>query len=293
MKKVIIYICLTAFFFGTMEVSLKVAGSSLDPLQITFLRFLAGGALLVPFAVQERKHLDLAPIRRGDWLWFVLMGAVNVCFSMTLYQVSLNYLNASTGAVLLCCNPLFTMIFAHIMTKDDKIDRRKIVSMSLGLVGILLMVRPWDVQEGNTLHGALIMLTAAAGFGLYTVLGGKTVARTGVFTQTAASFLLGCAALLPVLLLTGRPVFEGAAENLPLIAYTSICVTGIGYLCYFLAIKNSSATTASIVFFLKPVVAPVFAVLILHEAIEWNMLCGIALILFSSGIMIWGRRRAA
>ena len=36
MKKVVIYVCLTAFFFGTMEVALKVAGGSLDPIQMTF-----------------------------------------------------------------------------------------------------------------------------------------------------------------------------------------------------------------------------------------------------------------
>ena len=35
MKKVMAYICLAAFLFGTMEVALKTAGDSLDSIQLT------------------------------------------------------------------------------------------------------------------------------------------------------------------------------------------------------------------------------------------------------------------
>ena len=50
--------------------------------------------------------------------------------------------------------------------------------------------------------------------------------------------------------------------------------------------KNSNASTASIVFFLKPVIAPVFAVIFLSEIITYNMFIGIGLILAASYILI-------
>ena len=53
MKKVITYIILTAFLFGTMEIALKIAGSTFDSIQLTFLRFLIGGLVLAPFGVAE------------------------------------------------------------------------------------------------------------------------------------------------------------------------------------------------------------------------------------------------
>lgn len=55
MKKVYFFVVLTAFLFGTMEVALKLAGSELDPFQLTFLRFFIGGVLLLPFAAAELK----------------------------------------------------------------------------------------------------------------------------------------------------------------------------------------------------------------------------------------------
>ena len=59
-------------------------------------------------------------------------------------------------------------------------------------------------------------------------------------------------------------------------------VTGLGYICFFQAIRKSNATTGSVAFFIKPVIAPIFAVLILGESILWSMVLGIALILTAS-----------
>ena len=39
----VLYILITAFCFGTMEVALKIGGTSFAPLQMNFHRFLIGG----------------------------------------------------------------------------------------------------------------------------------------------------------------------------------------------------------------------------------------------------------
>ena len=50
----------------------------------------------------------------------------------------------------------------------------------------------------------------------------------------------------------------------------------------YTAMEKTSANTAALVFFFKPVLAPIFALLILHEAIPMNMVLGILLILAGS-----------
>lgn len=55
MKRVYFFVVLTAFLFGTMEVALKLTGSEMDSFQLTFLRFMIGGLLLLPFAIGELK----------------------------------------------------------------------------------------------------------------------------------------------------------------------------------------------------------------------------------------------
>jgi len=55
-------------------------------------------------------------------------------------------------------------------------------------------------------------------------------------------------------------------------------VTGLGYSFYILAMEETSASTTSIVFFIKPALAPILALIILKEAIALNTIIGISLI---------------
>ena len=74
--------------------------------------------------------------------------------------------------------------------------------------------------------------------------------------------------------------------------YISVFVTGLGYISYFTAIKLSDAVTGSIAFFIKPAIAPVIAVIVLHDAILWNTVTGIAFILGASYLNIHLQRKA-
>jgi len=67
-KKSILYILITAVCFGTMEVALKLGGSSFSPLQLNFLRFLIGGLVLVPLTVLDIKKRKLS-FTISDWLY--------------------------------------------------------------------------------------------------------------------------------------------------------------------------------------------------------------------------------
>ena len=131
-----------------------------------------------------------------------------------------------------------------------------------------------------------LMIFAAATFGAYSVMGKKSIGRIGTFTQTSISFFLGSMALLIALLAMGHPVISGLRENWPLVAYAGIVVTGIGYFFYFKGIEKSDATTGSMAFFIKPAIAPIFAVIILHETILWNTVVGIILLITASAITI-------
>jgi drug/metabolite transporter (DMT)-like permease len=184
------------------------------------------------------------------------------------------------------------MIFAHFMA-NEKLKKYNAVVLLIGLGGLIFMIKPWNMQAGNTVSGIIFMLLAAVFFGWYTVAGKISVKKMGIMAQTSFSFIMGSLVLLVVIIIMGRPVFEGVTENWIAVAYVSIFVTGLGYFCYFKAIRHSDATTGSIAFFLKPAIAPVIAVIILHEHIMWNTYIGIGLFLMASYMNIRGKRKEA
>lgn len=243
----------------------------------------------MPFAWPQLKK-NKVKLTGRDLAALAGTGILGVTISMSMFQFSIMMCNASTVSVLICVNPFFTMIFAHFLT-NEKLTRHKILVLIIALVGIMFMLRPWDVQEGNSVWGMLLMIAAAFTFGLYTVVAKVSQEKLGLYAQTSISFLFGSAALLIVILVMGRPVLEGVAGDLPVVLYTGVMVTGLGYYCYFRAIELAGASTGAFAFFLKPAIAPVIAVIVLHETILWNTVVGIGFVLVASLLNILYRKK--
>lgn len=289
MKKIVFTIILSATLFSTMEVALKIAGSDFDAFQLTFLRFLIGGLFLLPFALKRMRRKNIQ-IQGKDYLYLLLLGTVCIPVSMVFFQLGVENANAATAAVIFCINPMFTMLFAHFIT-EEKLNRNKIWALLVGLAGIIFMIAPWNMAEGNTLIGTIYSTLAALLFGLYSALGRRTIHRLGGLPQTSLSFLLGSLVMVPILLVLDKPLFAGiTAENAGMILYVGIMITGLGYLSYFMTMERADAATASIVFFIKPGLAPVIAMLVLREVLTFNSFLGILLVFVGSYINLREQR---
>lgn len=283
-RKSILYIVLTAFCFGTMEVASKLGGASFDSIQLVFLRFVIGGLILLPFAVHDlkKKNYRLTP---SDWLYLLALGAVCVCISMAMFQIGVKRINANLASIIISMNPLFTMIFAKFIV-DEPFTKKKALVLVISFAGLVIVVNPATLIGGTIdVTGLLITVGAAVSFGLYTAMGKKRIAKLGGMVENAVSFLLGSAVLLVFMAISGTPVLAGInTETLPVLLYLGICVTGIGYYAFLKAIELSGASNASIAFFIKPVVAPIAAWIVLGEAITWNFIAGVVVILIGSYI---------
>ena len=286
MKKGYLYIVATAFLFSTAEIASKMIDPPLNPFQLVFLRFLIGGLFLLPFAVVEiRKRKLRLGVR--DWLFFALTGFLGVVVSMSVFQLALLYSDASVVAVIFSVNTVFTSVFAVLVLKE-RFTANAGAALALGLIGVTAMLYPFTA--GANLLGIVLSLASAAVFALYGVIGTKRVARYGGYILNSFSFLAGVVMMLPVMAVAGAPVFDGLTwSNLPVVLYYGIFVTGLGYFCYLSAMKETSAIETSAVFFIKPALAPVLALLTIHEAIKLNKLLGIVLIVAGAFILFWRR----
>ena len=291
------YIVLCAVIFSTMEVMLKTVHGALAPMQITCLRFLVGGILLIPFASRSMKKKNAA-LTRKDIGFFALSGFLCVVIAMSLYQMSVTYTRASVVAVIFSCNPIFVTVFAHLFLREE-IHRNHIIALILELTAALIIIDPIHATLDPT--GAVLAILAAVMFSLYSVFGKKRTPRFGGIAVTCLSFLFGATELL-LLLLFGRtaagaalygsiglgifadvPLFESIpASALPAFLYICVVVSAGGFVCHMTAMEKTSAQEASLIFFLKPILAPIFALIFLKEEIPLNMIVGIICFLIGS-----------
>lgn len=297
MKKGYLYIALTTIIFSTMEIALKLVAGSFNPIQLTCTRFLVGGLFLVPFALNT-LHKNKAKISAKDLGFFALLGLLGIVISMGLYQLAVQNTAASVVAVLFSCNPVFVTILAFFILKEA-IKKNNIVALVLEIVGSIIIINPINTHLKPL--GVIFTIASTITFALYGVSGKKKCAKYGGVVVTCFGFLFGSLEMLILIgmthingiatLLTSHnlslfaniPLFTGySLKTLPVAAYIFIINTGVGFACYFKAMEETSAQKTSLVFFFKPILAPILSLIILSENIPVNMIIGIVFILAGS-----------
>lgn len=296
-----LYIILCTLIFSMVEVVLKKVSGVFHPMQITALRFFIGGLTLLPFAIRSINERR-AVLRGKDFRFFALLGFLFVCVAMMIYQMGVTYTKASVVAVLFSCNPIFVTVLAHFIL-DEPIRRNHVAALCLELIAVVIIVDPLHAELSPI--GCALALIAAVLFALYSVIGKKQTPRVGGIAVTCLASLFGSVELM-MLLLFGHteigaaffntvhlplfidvPILSGIPLSaIPWLIYIGAINTGIGFVCHMLAMEKTSAQEASLIFLLKPMIAPFFALLFLHEEITTNMWIGIGCFLIGSGLAV-------
>ena len=292
------YIALTTLIFSTMEIALKLVSDDFNPIQLTFTRFFIGGLFLLPFAIIS-LHKKQEFLSKKDLLYFAFLGLLGTVISMCLYQLAVLTTKASVVAVLFSWNPVFVTILAFILLKEN-IHKNNILALILEIIGSLIIINPFHTKLN--VFGVVLTIASTLIFALYGVYGKRKCLKFGGIVVTCFGFIFGSLEMLILIglshisyisnifannnviaIFSSIPLFTGySMQTLPVIIYICIINTGLGFAFYFKAMEETSAQTTSLVFFFKPILAPILALILLHEVIPFNMIIGIVFILLGS-----------
>lgn len=299
MKKALVAMFVAAFLFSSMEIALKLAGSTYHPLQLNFLRFFIGGLILIIPGHRMNRSLPVI-MPRFAYGYFAMTGFVCVVLSMSLYLVSVRMAPASTIAIVFSSNAFFGILLAGLVLAQP-ISRRTAVALVFAALGLFMIANPWEIAGAGP--GVLLCLGSSLLFAVYACMikyGQRKIRHQGL-VPTAYSFLFG-AAELAVLMALGRipavadaltahglgffarvPFFSGITmETLPMLLYVAIFVTGIGFAAHAMAIACGSVTIGSIAFLIKPLLSPLMAFAVLGETQSLLALAGLTILTVAS-----------
>ncbi|MFN4192465.1 MAG: DMT family transporter [Tabrizicola sp.] len=235
-------------------------------------------AALILGLVLAVTRLGLPP--RRAWPALLVMGLFNNALPFTLLVTAQGQITGALASVLNATTPLFTLMVAHLATRDERITAAKAAGIGLGFAGVVVML------AGEGLGGEAVAmaacLAAALSYGIAGVWGRRFRAMdiaplTTAFGQVAASSLL----LFPVWLAADAPWTLASPGKGPVLAVIALAglSTALAYLIYFRLLASAGATNLSLVTFLIPVSASFLGWLVLDERLEPAQLAGLALIL--------------
>jgi drug/metabolite transporter (DMT)-like permease len=270
-----------AALWGGSFVFMRYAVPAMSPVPLTFVRVALAALVLFALAAARRNVPDL----RSHWRGFGVVGLVNSALPFVLFCFAEQTIGASTAGILNATSPFFGAIAAAIWL-GEPLTARKIGGMTLGLVGVALLVglQP-EAMTRDTVLAIAACLVAALCYGLAGVYTKKRMQGTPSFALACGSQLAAAIILAPVLPFVSvpGPVTPWVVFNVVALAVAS---TAIAYVIYFRLIADIGPSRALTVTFLIPLFGVLWGYLFLGEAITANMLAGGALILAGTALAL-------
>lgn len=100
--------------------------------------------------------------RKADWPMLLIIGIFQIGLFLLLITTGLQYVSAGHGAILAYTTPLWVTPVAVWFGKEA-LTRSKLIGLILGFAGMLLLVRPWELDwhYSTLLLGNILLLSAA------------------------------------------------------------------------------------------------------------------------------------
>ena len=154
----IFFMVLTGACMVAVMVNLRYLDESLPSVQVAFIRYLFGLAIIFPFAVQELKlrNLKIPIIKHG------IRGTLHG-FGVVLWFYSVSQITLSQVTAISYLTPIFTTIGA-IIVFNERLNKQRFLSILTAIIGAILILRPGleviSVGKSAQLFSTLLLATS-------------------------------------------------------------------------------------------------------------------------------------
>jgi drug/metabolite transporter (DMT)-like permease len=264
-----------AFIWGIPYLFIKIAVAELSPASLVFLRTAIGAVLLIPLALARN---DLAPVLK-HWRWILAFTAVEVAAPWFLLSDAEQRISSSLAGLLLAATPAFGAILAWATGGDDLLDRRRIIGLAVGFVGVAALVGV-DVQTNDLGAIGEVLLVGVCYAAGATIISRRlsTLPSLGV---VVASLAITTVVYAPI----GIAQLPRSIPSSPVVlavAVLGVVCTALAFVIFFALIREVGSARATVITYLNPAVALALGVALLGEPFTVGIAVGFVLIVLGS-----------
>lgn len=203
-------------------------------------------------------------IVKKDYLRMLLCAVLGMGINMLVFFKGLSLSTPINSSVLVTTTPIIVLILSALLIKE-KISTRKIVGITIGLLGALgLILFSAEIRQDapNIPLGNFLILTNSVFYGSYLILAKTLIAKYHPFTFMKWLFSLGILLCLPF---GYKEFLEIDFGNLPFEAIWRITFVIVGttfctYLFNIFALTQLKASTLSAFVYIQPLIGIIYAI---------------------------------
>ncbi len=277
-----------AVAWGTTGVATRAAlTAGVPPIGMAAIRALLASVLLYGLLLARRTP----PSRdRERWHTGVVAAAFQLATPFVLFTVAYQYASAGFVGLIVALIPLGTAIVAHYLLPDEPLHRAKVIGLLVAFAGVALLLLSGDSGLGE---GGRPLLAAILSIGAVLSISGASVytkSRPGTYEPmelTWMQFTMGAVLIVAVMLPTEGIPTGISTWGWTLIAYLTVVGSVVPFLLYYWLLRHVSATMASLVGYVVPLIALFSGMLLLDERLELGI--GIGGVLILAGVVLTNR----
>jgi drug/metabolite transporter (DMT)-like permease len=280
----IFWAIIACLLWSTAYAGIKLGLQFDTPFHFAGIRFILSGLMVLPFTVKPALYIKMI---RENWKVVAWVTTLQIVVNYSLFYQGLNLVPGALGAVVYGAQPLIIAVVAALMHKDDKLTRRKIITIIFGISGVILISagrQAFRLGTALELLGIGMILTANVATAASNVIISVKSKDIDPFVLSSSSLFFGGI----VLFLISVPVEGGPKGPFPgeywmiLLWLSFMAATAFSIWFKLLQRPGVKVSELNLWKFINPVTGAILSwLLIPNEYPEWLTISGMVIITLS------------
>lgn len=272
-NKVLFIALICTLLWGSAYPSIKIGYSIFSiapndiPTKLIFAgyRFIIAGILVLIFSSIINKTIKLP--KRNDFFKVFLLGIFQTTLQYIFFYIGLSNTTGVNGAILNATGTFFSVIIAHYLYKNDKLNYSKVIGCIVGFLGVMIINYSKDGMNisFNVLGDGFVIISAV--FGSAAAIYGKKISNNiNTILVTGYQLLLGGFLLAFLGFSYGGQLTGFTLKSSALLLYMGL-LSAIAFTLWTTLLKYNKVGKVSVYNFLIPIFGAVLSGIFLGENI--------------------------
>lgn len=260
-----------------------IANEHMPPFLMGGWRFLAAGLLMLISATILKGYRQVVPTYKqsivGGIILTGIIGCLQTTGTMGFLNLALQSVSSSMSSIILFTNPLWLSLLAHFLLKD-KLNKRKIISLIIGISGVIFCLGLSTMQGGI---GLIYAFLGSLCWSICTIIIKRFIFDKSSWVLTGWQLFWGAIFMLLTAYIRHEEYNIGSLQLWGWVWFIWLIIpASIGsFGLWFSALRQGGATLTSGFLFLAPLFSVIFSVLALHDGLSTHLILGGGLIVLS------------
>lgn len=250
--------------------------------------FLAGFFVLISQLIMKQNIFNLNLKHLGE---ISLLGLAQTTIQYIFFYIGMTYTTGVRGSIVNGTGTFFSIILAHLIYKNDKLNFNKIIGCIVGFIGVIIVnLGGTSVLEGGfSFKGEGFIMIAALMLSISSLYSKKISQNKDAYIITGYQLFIGGLLLIILGYSLGGKLINFNVKSTALLVYMAL-LSSVAFALWSQLLKYNKVGVISVFNFLIPVFGTLLSAIILKENI-FDIKILIALVLVCIGIYLVYKRK--